>query len=90
MIRPARTGHRIGPLFADTPQAAEALFDALTATVDPAADVFFDVPEPRHAAHALATAHGLSPQSHTVRMYTGQVPPSDRNRTFAVTSLELG
>ncbi|ARF59930.1 GNAT family N-acetyltransferase [Streptomyces gilvosporeus] len=90
VIRPARTGHRIGPLFADTPQAAEALFDALTAAVDPAAEVFLDVPGPRHAAHALATAHDLTPRSHTVRMYTGQVPPADHHRTFAVTSLELG
>ncbi|MEU9122620.1 GNAT family N-acetyltransferase [Streptomyces sp. NPDC048506] len=90
VIRPARTGHRIGPLFADTPQVAEALFDALTATVEPTAEVFLDMPEPRRAAHVLATSRGLTPQSHTVRMYTGPVPPADQDRTFAVTSLELG
>lgn len=90
VIRPARTGHRIGPLFADTPQAAEALFDALTATVDPSAEVFLDIPEPRRAAHTLATARGLTPQSLTVRMHTGPVPPTDQDRIFGVTSLELG
>ncbi|MFF4607748.1 GNAT family N-acetyltransferase [Streptomyces sp. NPDC001339] len=90
VIRPAHTGHRIGPLFADTPQAAEALFDALTATVDPAAEVFLDIPEPRRAAHSLATARGLVPTSHTVRMYTGPAPSEDQPRTYAVTSLELG
>lgn len=90
VIRPARTGHRIGPLFADTPQAAEALFDALTATVDPSAEVFLDIPEPHRAAHTLATARGLTPQSVTTRMYTGPVRPTDQDRIFAVTSLELG
>ncbi|MFD5732808.1 GNAT family N-acetyltransferase [Streptomyces sioyaensis] len=90
VIRPARTGHRIGPLFADTTEVAEALFDALAATVGPAAEVFLDIPGPRHAAHTLATARGLTPQSHTVRMYTGPLPPADQERTFAVTSLELG
>ncbi|GGU61494.1 N-acetyltransferase GCN5 [Streptomyces albospinus] len=90
VIRPARSGHRIGPLFADTPRAAEALFDALTAPLDPADEVTMDIPEPRGAAHALATARGLTPRSHTVRMYTGPVPAVDEERTFGVTSLELG
>ncbi|TXC98314.1 GNAT family N-acetyltransferase [Streptomyces sp. ISID311] len=90
VIRPAHTGHRIGPLFADTTEAAEALFDALAATAGPGAEVFLDIPGPRHAAHTLATARGLTPQSHTVRMYTGPLPPADQERTFAVTSLELG
>ncbi|WP_407285584.1 GNAT family N-acetyltransferase [Streptomyces sp. BP-8] len=90
VIRPAHTGHRIGPLFADTPEAAEALFDALTARVDPSAEVFLDAPEPRRAAHDLATGRGLTPRSHTVRMYTGVVPPAEGQRTFGVTSLELG
>ncbi|MGW7574408.1 GNAT family N-acetyltransferase [Streptomyces sp. NPDC054765] len=90
VLRPARTGHRIGPLFADTTEAAEALFDALTASVDPGDEIFLDVPGPRRGAHALVTARGLAPQSHTVRMYTGPVPPVEQERTFAVTSLELG
>ncbi|MFG2288455.1 GNAT family N-acetyltransferase [Streptomyces sp. NPDC048595] len=90
VIRPAHTGHRVGPLFADTPEAAEALFDALTACVDPSAEVFLDAPEPRRAAHDLATGRGLTPRSHTVRMYTGPVPPADGRRTYGVTSLELG
>ncbi|WP_329129355.1 GNAT family N-acetyltransferase [Streptomyces caniferus] len=90
VLRPARTGHRIGPLFADTTEAAEALFDALTASVDPDGEVFLDIPGPRQAAHTLAAARGLTPRSHTVRMYTGPVPPTDQERTFAVTSLELG
>ncbi|MCK7625128.1 GNAT family N-acetyltransferase [Streptomyces sp. RS10V-4] len=90
VIRPAHSGYRIGPLFADTPGTAEALFDALTAQLDPADEVSLDIPEPQAAARTLATARGLTPRSHTVRMYTGPVPPADPDRTFGVTSLELG
>jgi GNAT superfamily N-acetyltransferase len=90
VIRPALDGHRIGPLFADTPEDAEALFDALTAHVGPEGEVSIDIPEPRHAAGALATARGLEARSHTVRMYVGPVPEVRAERTFGVTTLELG
>ncbi|MEU3917215.1 GNAT family N-acetyltransferase [Streptomyces sp. NPDC029004] len=90
VIRPARDGHRIGPLFADTPEDAEALFDALTAHLGPEDEVSIDIPEPQHAAGALATARGLEARSHTVRMYTGPVPEIRAERTFGVTTLELG
>ncbi|PNE41032.1 GNAT family N-acetyltransferase [Streptomyces noursei] len=90
VLRPAHSGHRIGPLFADTPETAEALFDALTAHLDPAGEVSIDIPEPRTPAHTLAVSRDLTPRSHTVRMYTGPVPSADAAHTFGVTSLELG
>lgn len=91
VLRPARSGQRIGPLFADTPEGAEALFDALTSHLGPDDEVHLDVPEPHESARALAAARGLTPRSHTVRMYTGPVPPSrGEHTTYAVTSLELG
>ncbi|MFB7631447.1 GNAT family N-acetyltransferase [Streptomyces sp. NPDC056149] len=90
VLRPARSGYRVGPLFADTPATAEALFDALTAQLDPADEVTLDIPEPNAVARTLATDRGLTPRSHTIRMYTGPVPPVAAGRTFGVTSLELG
>jgi GNAT superfamily N-acetyltransferase len=90
VIRPARSGHRIGPLFADTPREAEALFDSLTAHLGPDEEVCLDVPEPQSAAGALATARGLTPRSQTMRMYTGPVPHTRAELTYGVTSLELG
>lgn len=90
VIRAARDGHRIGPLFADTPGDAEALFDSLTAHLGPDDEVSLDIPEPRRDAQALATARGLTPRSHTIRMYTGPVPPVREEYTYGVTSLELG
>jgi GNAT superfamily N-acetyltransferase len=89
VIRAARDGHRVGPLFADTPQDAEALFDALVAYSD-AGEVFLDVPEYNASAVALATERKLAPSFETVRMYTGPVPPTRTERAYGVTSLELG
>ncbi|MEU6083834.1 GNAT family N-acetyltransferase [Streptomyces sp. NPDC047108] len=90
VIRPARNGRRIGPLFADGPEVAEALFDALTAGLGPREEVGIDVPETQKAAQDLAAARGLTPQFRTVRMYTGPVPAYRAERTYGVTSLELG
>ncbi|MEV6315360.1 GNAT family N-acetyltransferase [Streptomyces sp. NPDC051776] len=90
VIRPARSGRRIGPLFADGPEIAEALFDALTAGLGPEEEVGIDAPETQTAARDLAKARGLAPQFRTVRMYTGPVPAYRQERTYGVTSLELG
>lgn len=90
VIRPARSGQRIGPLFADTPDGAEVLFDALTSHLGPDGEVSLDIPEPHDAACALAKARGLTSHFHTVRMYTGPVPRTRADRVYGVTSLELG
>jgi len=92
VLRPARDGQRIGPLFADDAEAATALFDALAGRLAPGEEVYIDVPESNTAACALAEARGLTERSHTIRMYRGadnrELPPV--TRTFGVTSLELG
>ncbi|MFE0047360.1 GNAT family N-acetyltransferase [Streptomyces albireticuli] len=90
VIRPARSGQRVGPLFADTEEGAEALLDALVAGVGEDEEVCVDVPEPHRAGHAVVTGRGLKASSHTVRMYTGVVPEVRAERGFGVTSLELG
>ncbi|WP_329457225.1 GNAT family N-acetyltransferase [Streptomyces sp. NBC_01497] len=90
VIRPARSGHRVGPLFADTPEDAGALLDALLAHADPDSDVVVDVPEGHAAARSLVEARGLVPGSYTVRMYAGEAPPTPAGRVFGGTSLELG
>jgi len=89
VIRPAQQGRRIGPLFADTPEAAAALFDALTAE-SPGDDVVIDVPDLHPAPATLLTARGLTPTSLCTRMYTGPVPPTHTRKVFATTTLELG
>lgn len=90
VIRPAPIGHRIGPLFADTPEGAEALFDTLTANLASGDEVYLGVPGPQRAGTELVTARGLTKQFHTVRMYKGPVPTTREDRVFAIGTIELG
>ncbi|MEH2370070.1 GNAT family N-acetyltransferase [Nostoc sp.] len=89
VIRPAHTGFRVGPLFANDEQIAEALFQALLAQ-NPHAPVFFDVPDANLQAIDLVQRYQLQPVSQTARMYTKEIPSLPINRIFAVTSVELG
>lgn len=88
-IRPSRAGHRIGPLIANTPQVAAALYDALTA--DFVGDlVCVNCPEPNTAGCDLARARGLIRISHTVRMYSAPVRPTGLARCYSTASLAYG
>ncbi|MFG1665685.1 GNAT family N-acetyltransferase [Streptomyces sp. Y7] len=89
VIRPGQDCPRIGPLFADTPEAARAVFDALIADAA-GGQVAIDVPETNAAGIALAEEAGLTPSFETARMYTGPVRPFAREHVFGVTTLELG
>ncbi|WAU81618.1 GNAT family N-acetyltransferase [Streptomyces sp. Qhu-G9] len=89
VIRPAVDALRIGPLFADTPGDARALFAALVAEAD-GRPVAVDIPEPSVAGVALAEEYGLPPSFETARMYTGPVRPHATDRVYAITTLELG
>ena len=89
VIRPCRTGHKIGPLVADNRAAAEAIMQALLASAD-GGEIFLDVPAVNREAIALAESLGLKPVFETARMYTGPVRPLRVDRVFGVTSFELG
>lgn len=90
VIRPCRAGWKIGPLFADTPALADALYRALVSAVPTGAEVQLDVPAPHAEAVALARRHGLAPVFETARMYAGPAPALPLQRLFGVTSFELG
>ena len=89
VIRPCRSGCKIGPLVADDRAAAETIFAALTSAVG-GGQVFLDVPSVNRDAVALAQAHGLTPVFETARMYTGPIRPVRLPRVFGVTTFELG
>ena len=89
VLRPARDCLRVGPLFADTNEDADALFAALT-TEAAGQEIAIDVPEPNTAAVALAERAGLTPSFETARMYTGPVRAFAHERVYGVTTLELG
>jgi len=90
VIRPARSGYKVGPLFADTADAAEALYDALQAAVPREATLCLDTPEVNRAALALAERQGMQPVFETARMYKGIAPALPLDRLYGVTTFELG
>ena len=89
VIRPSRTGHKIGPLVADDRAAAETVLAAL---LKGAGDgpVFLDVPSVNRDAVAMAQDLALAPVFETARMYTGAISPLRLERVFGVTTFELG
>ena len=89
VIRPCRTGRKIGPLVADDRAAAEAVLAALLAEAG-GGEVFLDVPAVNREAVALARDLELEPVFETARMYTGPIAPVRIERVFGVTSFELG
>ncbi len=90
VIRECREGYKIGPLFGDTSELAEALFLALTNKVKVSAKVYLDVPETNTAAIALAEKYQMKPVFETARMYTKYTPEIPVQKLFGVTSFELG
>ncbi len=90
VIRAARTGYKMGPLFADDPELAEALFNGLAASVPDNAAIYLDTPETNPAAITLAKRHGMTIVFETARMYAGSAPDLPMPRLFGVTTFELG
>lgn len=90
VMRPCRSGYKVGPLFADSPQLAERLFGFFRAEAPASTPVFLDIPEPNAAALALVMRHGMRAAFETARMYTGRFPDLPIGRLFGVTSFELG
>jgi RimJ/RimL family protein N-acetyltransferase len=89
VIRPAVAGYKIGPLFADSTEIAEALLSHLIARVGAQA-IFIDIPEPNAAARSLAQRIGLTPSFETARMYLGATPRLPLSGIFGISTLELG
>ncbi len=90
VLRACRQGYKIGPLFADTPALAETLFNALCSSLPDGTAIFLDVPECNAAAVALTKRHGMTPVFETARMYSGEAPDIALDRTYGITSYELG
>ena len=89
VMRPCRTGYKIGPLFADNPDIAENLFCALSAKA-PGEPIFLDVPESNPSAIEMAHRHGMMEVFGCAKMYLGPKPVLPEQEIFGVTSFELG
>ena len=87
--RPARLGHRIGPLFADDAAAAETLLLELNRRVG-GETLQLDVPEANPAAVALAKKHWMTEVFGCAKMTLGPPPVLPWPEIFGVTTFELG
>ena len=90
VIRICRSGYKIGPLFADSPELAERLFLALKANVPQDIPFFLDIPSVNSAAVDLVQQHNMTIAFETARMYSGKSPELPINRLFGITTFELG
>jgi hypothetical protein len=89
VARACRDGTKIGPLFAESEAIADALFRGLAADIGQG-PVYIDPPEPNPAGRALAERYGLRPVFETARMYRGPAPALPLDRTYGITTFELG
>jgi RimJ/RimL family protein N-acetyltransferase len=89
VLRKCRTGYKIGPLFAATPEIAEALYGALCnhAIGEP---VFIDIPEPNASGLKLAAKHDMRSEFACERMYLRGDPGLPLDRIYGLTSFEAG
>jgi GNAT superfamily N-acetyltransferase len=90
VIRQCHQGYKIGPLFANSSQIAEALLLNLARHPELGSLLYLDLPEINKAAIALADRYQMKPVFETARMYTQAQPTVAGDRIFGVTTFELG
>jgi GNAT superfamily N-acetyltransferase len=90
VLRPCRVGFKIGPLFADSADVAERIFSELQRHVPADVPFYLDIPACNPEALALVGRHGMKPVFETARMYLGSAPELALDRTYGITSFELG
>ena len=90
VLRPCQVGAKVGPLMAEDEDVAELLLTGLVAAAGPGREVFVDMPAANSRARFLRATREVEPSFETVRMYLHGRPPEDLQRTFGVTTFELG
>lgn len=89
VVRHCGSGYKIGPLFSDTAEIAEALFLSLVNTTSDGS-VFLDVPEVNPDAVLLAEKYSMVKVFETATMYTKGDPGLPLQNIYGITSFELG
>lgn len=89
VMRPCRTGHKIGPLFAANAELAETLLVAVASCV-PGQPIFLDVPENNRDALELVERYQMREVFGCARMVLGPAPQIPDAEIFGVTTFELG
>ena len=95
-IRKSYDGYKVGPLFAERVEFAEALLHALVDSLGECIKVIIDIPNPNNNAKKLIDKYNLEFNLETARMYLGprgarwEIPDIDLDTVYGLTSLELG
>jgi hypothetical protein len=89
VARPALSGYKLGPIFAQRADIAERLILSLMACI-PGEQVQLDVPEPNQSGNRLAEKFGLKEVFGCARLYHGRTPDLPIGNIFGVTSFEFG
>lgn len=89
VLRKSQSGFKVGPLFANSPDVAEALYQACLNSV-PDELVYMDIPMNNMNALSLMTKYGATSIFECARMYHGPEPQIDMNRVYGITTFELG
>jgi len=89
VVRPCRSGFKIAPLFADTPDIAEDLFVSLSSLAKDE-PLFLDIPVCNPAARQLAEKYAMRVVFETARIYKGTAPQLPLQNIYGITSFELG
>lgn len=82
-------GYKIGPLFAESREIAQSLFEALAGAVEKG-PVFLDCPGPNKEALALVKSYGMTYQFEEIRMYRNGNPNLNLQNIYGITTFELG
>lgn len=89
VLRKAQSGYKVGPLFANSPDEAEALFQACLNSA-PGELVYTDIPMNNNDALSLMKKYDAKSIFECARMYHGPEPKIDMNRVYGITTFELG
>lgn len=89
VIRQCQQGFKIGPLFAETFEAASALFENLVNYAE-GVRVYLDIPEPNGHMNKFVKQYELNVCFDVLRMYTKKPPLINLNNVYGITSFELG
>ncbi|MCE5294111.1 MAG: GNAT family N-acetyltransferase [Chlamydiales bacterium] len=89
VIRECKDVYKVGPLFAESFTAACTIFDSLQSYAGDT-PIYLDVAECNPLALQLAQKYSGKKVFETARMYTGTTPSAPLNKTFGITSFELG
>ena len=88
-IRKIENGYKIGPLFAENPEAADDLYTACLGYV-PGEDVYLDIPVTNKEAKKLVDKYNAEYTYECARMYHGAAPKLPIENIYGITSFELG